>query len=398
MDALTRSLEKFAALLEDDKRLLEVTRTSRDAEPPRDPIQEGDAPDVHSVVPGMRPDDDPADSRARAAACRGMAETAESADEARTWLQIAAMWDGLADRAGEKPAADPAPPAAAPPAAATRAVDPEARGREDGGEGELSPLRAPHPEAAPRRRGLRRAAVLAVLLLPLLALATLWPRTDKRAVTVAEQPGTGAAAAPPQVPATAVADVMEAPAGERAAPPGEAAPIAAPAAPAEKSAAVQSPPDRVAGVPGEPAGLGANPEPAGGGPAPQPEPQGIVPNDAGPSPSNAAQPAPGDPPPSEARPGTAALGETLVGTWWPNACPKPAERRNAVPMVLGEDRARAGAASCTFLKKTPAGSAWTIVARCSDGSSSWTAHIRLVLAGKRLNWSSERGTQAYVRC
>lgn len=67
-------------------------------------------------------------------------------------------------------------------------------------------------------------------------------------------------------------------------------------------------------------------------------------------------------------------------------------------MVLAENRARAGAASCTFLKKTQAGAAWTVVAKCSDGHASWTANIRLVLEGKRLQWASERGTQTYQRC
>ena len=67
-------------------------------------------------------------------------------------------------------------------------------------------------------------------------------------------------------------------------------------------------------------------------------------------------------------------------------------------MVLGEDRARAGTASCTFLKKTPAGVGWSIVARCSDSGRTWTANIRLTLAGRRLSWASERGTQTYLRC
>jgi hypothetical protein len=90
--------------------------------------------------------------------------------------------------------------------------------------------------------------------------------------------------------------------------------------------------------------------------------------------------------------------EKLTGTWWPTACPKPAERKSAVRMELGANRAKAGSASCTFLKKTQTGPAWTVLAKCSDGKASWTAHIRLVLEGKRLQWASERGTQTYLRC
>jgi len=67
-------------------------------------------------------------------------------------------------------------------------------------------------------------------------------------------------------------------------------------------------------------------------------------------------------------------------------------------MILGEDRARAGTASCTFLKKTQAGAGWSILAQCSDGAKNWTANIRLALAGRRLSWVSERGTQTYLRC
>jgi uncharacterized membrane protein len=67
-------------------------------------------------------------------------------------------------------------------------------------------------------------------------------------------------------------------------------------------------------------------------------------------------------------------------------------------MVLDPKRARAGPASCSFSKKTHKGSTWTVAGRCSDGTSSWAATVRLVVNGKRLTWSSERGTQVYRRC
>jgi hypothetical protein len=132
----------------------------------------------------------------------------------------------------------------------------------------------------------------------------------------------------------------------------------------------------------------------------QPEAAGAEPASAPPSQQKvAALPSPHRPltrasePPAEP-----ASREKLTGTWWPTACPTAAERKTAMRMELGDNRAKAGAASCTFLKKTQAGPAWTVVAKCSDGKASWTAHIRLVLEGKRLQWASERGSQTYHRC
>jgi hypothetical protein len=39
-----------------------------------------------------------------------------------------------------------------------------------------------------------------------------------------------------------------------------------------------------------------------------------------------------------------------------------------------------------------------MVATCSDQRSRWTANVRLEIRGDRLTWSSERGSQTYVRC
>ena len=136
---------------------------------------------------------------------------------------------------------------------------------------------------------------------------------------------------------------------------------------------------------------------------PEPVPEPAAPAPAGATPSS--QKLAALPPterlhtrPAEAPAEPASAPQKLTGTWWPTACPKPKDRRSAVPMVLAENRAKAGAASCTFLKKTQAGAAWTVVAKCSDGHASWTANIRLVVDGKRLQWASERGTQTYQRC
>src|SRR4051794_34783547 len=126
--------------------------------------------------------DDPGDYRARAEACRVKAErAADHKEEADEWREIAAMWDGLADRFEER---SPAGSATAQPdviegEALASPVEPEAPA------GPEAPKQPParqadgKPEPSPRR--LRRAAVLAACVLPILAVAALWPRTDRPA-------------------------------------------------------------------------------------------------------------------------------------------------------------------------------------------------------------------------
>lgn len=393
------------------------------------------------------------DYRARAAACRAMADkAAEFPSEARTWVQIAEMWEGLAERAEapppegtadistEEPAADrdavEAPPAPNP------VVPPPTPALEDA------------PVAAPQRSPLRRAAVIAgFLLLPVLALAAFWPASNKpKATVVAERaapapvpvrqitaPPAPAPVAPPSpastAPSSASAEPAAAPARVAEAPP-VAPPAPPPPAPTPPAPAPQPAPERVAAAPAPPPAAApaiplaaATPEPPAAAPAaapavaaapptvdplsetgsvgqrpePAPEVPAAAPPSAAPPPPQRVAALPKAPrvsarPEPEPDPEPAPARQKLTGTWWPTACPKPKERKTAVPMVLGEDRAKAGAASCTFLKKAHSGAAWKVVAKCSDGTSSWTANIRLVLEGKRLQWASERGTQTYRRC
>lgn len=415
---LTRRIENFTALPDNDKPHPDAAAGStRDPEarpePSRKDAAPGDARPLHSE---LRPsNDDLLDYRARAAACRAKAEKAggEHQGEASTWLQVAAMWDGLADRLENKAGADtvsPAAPAAEEPQATDTAPttapmsEVAAAARENEAEPASPPASpplgvapqpaavrlAPQAEAAPRSRGLRLAGIAAGLLV-LVAVPVLWWRTGERA-------GPQRQAAPQAPPA--IIEAPPNPAKERPSQPAEAAPAPVMPASVVPSAA---PSPAVPPAPAPPAPVAATSET---GPGPEPAPasaspaEGAAPDagDAASLPS--AQPAPAAPP-SEPRPDVPAQLGPILGTWWADACPKPAERKAAVPMVLGEDRARAGTASCAFQRKTQAAGAagaWTIVARCSDGGSSWTAHIRLALAGKRLNWSSERGTQTYVRC
>jgi hypothetical protein len=59
---------------------------------------------------------------------------------------------------------------------------------------------------------------------------------------------------------------------------------------------------------------------------------------------------------------------------------------------------KAGGASCSFRRTDQQGNRWVVAATCKDGSETWNANVRLVLAGSKLTWSSERGTQTYSRC
>lgn len=325
--------------------------------------------------------------RARAAACRAMAEkAAEFPSETRTWLQIAEMWEGLAARSEGGPEG-----------AGEGQVEGNV-GEKSGGDGSVSPgepalaLTAVHVEAAHRSPARRAAVIAGFLLLPILALAAFLPSTGKQAATVTDR----AATSPPQ-------NVAASSPSPRATP---EPPVIAPQPPsplAETAPAAQPTPERVADATAvqpspealsETGSVGQRPEPqpeaAGAEPAAAPPSQQKVAALPGPQrPLARASEAPAEPTPSR---------EKLTGTWWPTACPSPAERKTAVRMELGDNRAKAGAASCTFLKKTQAGPAWTVVAKCSDGKASWTAHIRLVLEGKRLQWASERGSQTYHRC
>ena len=343
-------------------------------------------------------DDDPGDYRARAEACRVKAErAADYKEEADKWREIAAMWDGLADRFEEH---SPAVPAAAQPRVIegeASQIEPEAPAPPE------SPKQPParqadgKPEPSPRR--FRRAAVLAACVLPILAAAALWPRTDrpaaerkdveivaapsdeaKRRVAAPEstppaevaapvatpvpessaapqpapepvaiapaepkplEPATAASTAPSPTPPTPSAPIATAPAEPKPAGPSTAAATAAPP-PAARSAAAEAAPAAVAVEPM----------------SPTPTPESPVPGQSETARSDPAQPDVETASAADPKPEPPAAREKFVGTWWPDACPSQAERRTAVPMILGEDRARAGTASCTFLKKTrpaPAG-------------------------------------------
>ena len=90
----------------------------------------------------------------------------------------------------------------------------------------------------------------------------------------------------------------------------------------------------------------------------------------------------------------------FIGVWGtdPSACHPNRNSSGLFPAVIKEDGAWAGEVSCAFSNKKQVGNEWNFAATCTNPQSRWTSNVRLAVSGNRLNWSSERGTQHYVRC
>ncbi len=92
--------------------------------------------------------------------------------------------------------------------------------------------------------------------------------------------------------------------------------------------------------------------------------------------------------------------EPFVGIWGVDAtaCSPRRNRKGFLPAVIDGDGAWAGETSCTFESKQYTAAGWSVVARCSNGHDRWTANVRLIINGDQLTWTSERGSQSYLRC
>ena len=94
------------------------------------------------------------------------------------------------------------------------------------------------------------------------------------------------------------------------------------------------------------------------------------------------------------------LAEPFVGIWGADAsaCSPQVNREGLLPAVIDGERAWAGETVCAFEKKKRTVDGWKVVASCFDGRDRWNANVRLVVNGNRLTWTSQRGSQSYVRC
>ena len=84
----------------------------------------------------------------------------------------------------------------------------------------------------------------------------------------------------------------------------------------------------------------------------------------------------------------------FIGGWGTDA----AQCREA-PLKITARRAEASGASCDFRSTQREGlNVWRLRAQCVSSGERWTANIRFTLSGRKLVWSSERGTTSYMRC
>jgi hypothetical protein len=87
--------------------------------------------------------------------------------------------------------------------------------------------------------------------------------------------------------------------------------------------------------------------------------------------------------------------KTFIGVWAPDID----QCRTTAPIVISSRGAKALDAECDFRSvKREATARWRVQAVCTDGGSSWNANVTLKLTAPKLIWSSERGTETYVRC
>jgi hypothetical protein len=69
------------------------------------------------------------------------------------------------------------------------------------------------------------------------------------------------------------------------------------------------------------------------------------------------------------------------------------------PLVISSRAAKTADGECAFGSVArEAANRWRVAAICASGGKFWRANIALKLTEESLTWSSERGTETYVRC
>jgi hypothetical protein len=73
--------------------------------------------------------------------------------------------------------------------------------------------------------------------------------------------------------------------------------------------------------------------------------------------------------------------------------------RRKAPLVISSHAAKTASGECDFgFVAREAANRWRVTAICAADGSFWRANIALKLMEPNLTWSSERGTETYVRC
>jgi hypothetical protein len=90
----------------------------------------------------------------------------------------------------------------------------------------------------------------------------------------------------------------------------------------------------------------------------------------------------------------------FAGVWATNekACSPQLNRDGLLPALISSQGAWAGETTCSFNKSKRVGNTWTFAAVCADSRRRWKADVRMSVVGNRLTWTSQRGSQTYVRC
>ena len=100
------------------------------------------------------------------------------------------------------------------------------------------------------------------------------------------------------------------------------------------------------------------------------------------------------------KPSSSPSDEPFAGVWATDgrACSPQLNRDGLLPALISAQGAWAGETTCSFRSSKQVGSTWTFAAVCSDTRRRWKTNVRMSVAGDRLIWASQRGSQAYVRC
>jgi predicted Ser/Thr protein kinase len=88
----------------------------------------------------------------------------------------------------------------------------------------------------------------------------------------------------------------------------------------------------------------------------------------------------------------------FVGGWAASVNDCRAGMDGRAPLNVTAKRAETSTGACQFGLVQRDLEGWNVRALCTVGEKSWIANIKLMLKGNTLTWTSERGTDTYVRC
>jgi hypothetical protein len=96
-------------------------------------------------------------------------------------------------------------------------------------------------------------------------------------------------------------------------------------------------------------------------------------------------------------PPSARADSTFIGSWADDIGRCRSGRK--APLVISSRVAKTASGECNFgFVAREAANRWRVAAICTAEGRFWRANIALKLTDSNLTWSSERGTETYVRC